>query len=336
VAPISGRQAQEHVEFVFRGATPNSLYGTTYADLLNSPDPLSSTGTSGFLLLTGSNPNLKPEKSSQWTAGVDLAPLAAQWFELGLSYYDIHFRDRIAPPGFPVFTALDQGDLYAPFIMRNPSSSLVAQLTSPPYVFDNATVLPFPGYGPPRTLADVVAVANDTYQNIASTDTNGADITANLNLLDGAWRYNVALDATYVFQYRETAVPGSASLSPLSTLGNPLNFRGRAIFSATRGPLGGNVAINYDNHYEDTSVPSSPIAVASWTTVDVQARYQIPRIPVSPLAHAGLTIALSCVNCLNRPPPFVLPADSYEGVGYDAANANPLGRLMSLSVEVKW
>ncbi len=314
----------------------SSLYGTTYTDLLNSPDPLSSTGTSGFLLLTGSNPNLKPEKSSQWTAGFDFAPLAAQWMDLALSYYDIHFTNRIAPPGFPVFTALDQGDLYAPFITRDPSASLVSQLTSPPYVYDNATVLPFPGYGPPRTLADVVAVANDTYQNIASTETDGADMTANVNAAQGPWRYNIALDATYVFEYRETQGPGSASVSPLSTLGNPLNFRGRVIFGMSRGPLGGDIAMNYDNHYKDASVPSSLVPVASWTTVDVQARYQVPRLPSSPLAHAGLAIALSCVNCLNRPPPFVVPTDSYEGVGYDAANANPLGRFVSLSIEVKW
>jgi iron complex outermembrane recepter protein len=312
------------------------LYGGQDSELLNSPDPQNGFAKSAALVLVGANPSLQAERSTQWTAGVDLMPESLGGASIQLTYYEIHYKDRIASPNIPIlFGALDSGAIYDSYIQRDPSPLELTEFTSAPFTYVNATLLPIPALGPPRALSDAVAVVDDRLRNIGVTDTNGLDVLVNDSLEFGEWRYSASLDSTYVFKFTDIPLPGSAPVEVLNSLDQPVNFRFRLTGGLGWGPLDGGVALNFVNRYTDATIPSDPVPVASWTTVDLHARYTVPD-SVRSLGARGLQIALSCTNCFNRDPPYVSSASDIFSRGYDPTNANPLGRFVSVSLSKRW
>ena len=55
--------------------------------------------------------------------------------------------------------------------------------------------------------------------------------------------------------------------------------------------------------------------------------------PTGSGALEGVEVALSVQNLFNEDPPFY---DSPLGVGYDPANASPLGRTVALQISRRW
>src|SRR3546814_5341283 len=51
------------------------------------------------IYLSGANPDLGPERSKSWTAGMDLTPESVRGLRLSLTYYEIDYRDRIVGGG---------------------------------------------------------------------------------------------------------------------------------------------------------------------------------------------------------------------------------------------
>ena len=47
----------------------------------------------------------------------------------------------------------------------------------------------------------------------------------------------------------------------------------------------------------------------------------------------GLSLSLGVRNLLDEAPPFY---DAFQGVGFDAANASPMGRVVSLQLSKTW
>lgn len=312
------------------------LYGPQYSSLVNSIDQSSPSGKSAVLLLSGANPELSAERSSQWTAGLDFTPSNIPGFKAAITYYHIHYRDRIAAPNFSTFTALESGPTFAPYIQLSPSAETVAQFSTAPFVLYNDTVIPLPIFGPPRSLADVMAIADNRVQNIGVTDTDGLDLTSRYDASAHGYNYGVGVAGTYVFHLRNTPRPGTSTVNSLSTLNNPVNFRTRATVRVSRGAVGGTLGVNYFNHYVDNTVAMMPKPVASWTTVDLGLDYRIEGLEAWTSPSGGVEVSINCENCFDRPPPKIDPRSDIYGRGYDPANANPLGRFVSATLRARW
>ena len=72
--------------------------------------------------------------------------------------------------------------------------------------------------------------------------------------------------------------------------------------------------------------------IASWTTVDVTANYLFD-FDHGPLSDASVELAVT--NLMNRSPPYV-PNAVYPGIDFDGANANALGRFVSVQLAKRW
>jgi iron complex outermembrane receptor protein len=96
------------------------------------------------------------------------------------------------------------------------------------------------------------------------------------------------------------------------------------------GPWYANAYLNYTNGYTNNlAVPAQK--VASNTTVDLRLSYQIDDKIVG--LH-GTTVSLGVVNLFDRRPPFVNIAQSANGGGgFDPTLTNPIGRIVSLSLD---
>ena len=330
--PFAGVRLRGTISSSFKAPNFYQLYGAQYAALVNSPEPQLPAGeTVAALYLSGSNPRLTAEKSTEWTAGVDVTPASLPGFSAHVTYYHVRFKHRIVDLGIPLLASLDQGSLYSPYIQRNPSFVQLENLAGTQYSYENITTLP--GFGPARALSDAVAVVNDRFQNVGETRSSGLLTTVAYGGNAGEFRYNVSFNGAYIFEFTNRSVPGARAYSVLNTVNNPVNFRGRVTAQVNRAAWGITAALNYVNHYEDT-ITGHPVPVASWTTVNLTGSYRLFR-GFTGAGHWGKTrLYVSCLNCFNRAPPPVRVISDY--LGYDPTNANAIGRFISATVAVRW
>ncbi len=327
--PVRGLKIRGTISTSFKAPNFYQLYGGQDSELVNSPEPQLPTGQSVALVyLYGSNPNLRAETSTEWTAGIDVAPRVLRGFTTEFTYYHVRFKDRITDLGIPLLAALDQPSEYAPYIERNPSVAQLESWATPEHGYFNLTA--YPGLGPVRSLLDAVAIADDRFQNVGQTQTSG--LIANIDYVRqmDELHFHVGFNGAYLFEFKNISVPGAAPYSALNTLDNPVNFRGRVTAGMNTRSWAVTTFINYVNHYRDIST-GAPVPVASWTTINLTGSYRLRRI-------AGVwgrpRISISCVNCLDRAPPAVRLIGDY--LGYDPANANALGRFVTAAITVRW
>ena len=124
----------------------------------------------------------------------------------------------------------------------------------------------------------------------------------------------------------------SPAVDILNTFGNPLKLRFRATAgwnqNGERGKgLGANLAVNFTNGYRNDG-STAVVQIDSLTTLDVQLHYGMP---ADAGLWSGVELSLNAVNVFNESAPFADVA-----YGYDTANFQPLGRVLSLSVTKKW
>jgi outer membrane receptor protein involved in Fe transport len=271
----------------------------------------------------GGNPDLKPEKARIWTVGLDLASHASPDFRASATYYDIRFTEVVADPEFSVDVpnVLSQEAILGPSIVqRNPPTARVQQLAASP-AYANLFGI---------DLATVGAIFDSRVHNLSIESTRGVD-------LDGSWagqtsiaNVELGLNTTYIFRFDTQFTPNASIVSILNTAYNPVDLRMRARAVIRHGGLTFASFVNFiDSYRVDDTSPGRQIP--SWTTVDVTAKYLF-KSERGPLADASLL--LSVTNLLNKAPPFV--PNPIFNINFDGANANALGRFLSVQLSKRW
>jgi iron complex outermembrane recepter protein len=310
----------------FRAPKLDDLYDSSEnASFLTSvPDPQSASGRSTILGLEGNNPNLKQETAKTWTAGFDVVPVVDPGLNFSLTYYSIDYTGQISQPD-----AADPEDIliqeseWAAVITRNPTQAQIdAVCNRADYQGSRAACL----------ASTPAAIVDLRLANLASTQVSGLDVDVHQRLDSGVGRFNFGLTGNYVFHFDQAVTSTSPTIDILNSFGNPLKLRLRATAGwdqrlAAEAGLGANLAVNFTNAYDNPGSTLLP-HIDSLTTVDLQLRY---RTAEDAGLLGGMEFALNAVNVFNQSPPFV---DSIYG--YDTANAQPLGRVLSLSVKKKW
>jgi iron complex outermembrane receptor protein len=273
------------------------------------------------LLRVGGNPNLKPETARSWTAGFDYQPASAPGLKISGTWFDTRFTGQIAQPvSDDIFNALTN-PIYMPFIRpvvpTNPADlalvkSLLAQSTS-----SNAGLFPADAY---------TAIVDARYLNTGGLEVRGLDLIARWSVPLGADRLDLTANATYLLDYRRQVTPTAPAVELAGTAGQPAKLRAQTQASWTHGDLSTSLALNYLGGAKTASGPS----IDSWTTADLQLRWR-PSATAGPLR--GLELALSMRNLFDTDPPFY---DAPQGVGFDPANADPLGRFTSVQFTKRW
>jgi iron complex outermembrane recepter protein len=313
-----------------------ATYGTSFhAPLLNDlnpvpfeviplpePDPTTG-GVTNTLAVFGGNPDLKPEKARTWTAGLDFTPLAVPDFRASATYYNISFTNVVADPEYSVDlgSVLSEAAILGPsIIQRNPSPARVQQLEA-----SSGYENPF-GVDPTA----IGAIYDSRVHNLSSMRTSGFD-------LDGSWAAQTAianielgLNGTYIFRFDTQFTPNAATVSILDTEYNPVDLRIRARAILRRGGLTFASFVNFTNSYREDDTPTG-LPISSWTTVDETVKYLF-NAEHGLLADASLQ--LSVINLFNKAPPYV--ANPAFAINFDGANANALGRFVSVQLSKRW
>ncbi|MCA1196496.1 TonB-dependent receptor [Sphingomonas sp. R647] len=286
-------------------------------------DPQSPTGTSNLLVIRGNDPNLRPERATSWTLGVDLTPRFVSGFRFSATYFDVDYRDRIASPAPNLANFLVNRNIYDPILTPNPTPARIAEVYASPYYLDL--------FGIPQT-ATFVAEADARLQNLSVVRQSGLDLDIGYAFGIAGGQAEIGAVATHIFHIRQALTATAAAIDVVDTIGNPVDLRVRGRASFEKSGFGAALFVNHVDGYwnRTTAVPQR---VASWTTFDLNLSY---RFSETSGALAGVRVALNASNLFDRDPPYVTYTVGSYTSGFDAENASPLGRMIALQVTRTW
>ena len=274
------------------------------------------------LILIGGNPNLQPETATSWTAGLEVAPSRWPGLRMGATWFETRFKDRIGQPALDsLLTVLTAPELapFRTFVSPATNSADLAQINA---------LLANPGALAPTLFDPKVygAIAEARYVNTGELKVRGLDVTIGYSGDIGDDGIDLQATLSWLMDYTRKVTPLSVPVDLAGLAGYPADLRGRASATWTRGIAQTTASLTYVGDSRDDTGQR----IDSWTTADLQVRLQ-PDAQSGP--WHGLSLSLTVQNIFDSDPPFY---DSPLAIGYDPANADPLGRLMSVQVTKVW
>jgi iron complex outermembrane receptor protein len=241
-----------------------------------------------------SNPELKPEKSKQFSLGAVFEP-TREW-TVGLDYWVIRKSDIISEIGEETI------------------------FSSPVYYNDPAIVRRFSD-----GFVDVVTVKKE---NRGKLDTAGLDVNVSWRGTAGALgRFGASLNGTLVTEYKFNTDPRSPLVDGLSKFRDDKavqRWRHRANVDWDLGTFGLTLSNTYISSYRDQNVPG--LSAPEWSDRDVKA-YSLWDLAGSWQATKNLRLRAGVLNLLDTAPPFTNQSRYFQ-VTWDPTYGDPRGRSL--------
>lgn len=280
----------------------------------NLVDPTSTSGRTNAIFLFGTDPDLGPERATTWSLGADFGPFGTTDLVLSIDYFNIDYRDRIAP-GTSTTAVFVNESVYAPIIVRNPGLATIQQILARPTT--NVTTVD------PSTIT---ALVNAGTRNISSVQDQvlNATLRYSRSAFGGTFLFGVSAD--YFLKAQSQITSTAPSIDTIGLINFPVRLRGRGYvaFSKASG-LSTQFALNYTHGYANnlnTIVQQVPRYVTADATV---------RIPV--VASPSAELIVSVDNIFNRQPPFV---NNPAAFGYDPQVASAFGRSVTFGLRTRF
>jgi outer membrane receptor protein involved in Fe transport len=318
-SPVDGLRVRGTYGESFRAPALPELYNRQIYSVV---DALVGTERIRTLAKLGGNPDLGPETARSWTLGFEWRPPRLSGLRLEATWFRTVFDNRIDRPlvGAPR-TAILTDPVYAPFVQRispatNPAdlAQVTALINSPAYQTAQG-VFPATSFG---------AITQSGYVNTAGLKVRGFDGLADYGRDLGGGRLNLSANGSWLLDYQQALTPTAPFRELVGTATYPARFRGRASAEWTRDPVTVGLAWNHVSPFRG----SQGERIDAYDTVDLQARWT----PAAAWGR-GLSVALSVRNLFDADPPFY---DNPAGFGFDATNADILGRVIALQVTRSW
>ncbi len=250
-------------------------------------------------MVTGGNPALRPQHSTQANAGLVIE--SAQGWQASLDYWAIDIRDIIG--------SVDPNDVTAD-LARYDGRNVIRGPVDPAY-----PNLPGP-------ISDILTID----QNLGDWRVNGVDLSLAMRPVKTALgNFSAQLDATWVHRARQNVFEGNS----VDLIGR-LVPRCQYLLSANldRGAWAATLSHHFRQGYVDKNkLPDdSTRRVGAYRMWDGQLGYAWSR---------DVRWTLGVHNLFDAAPPFT-NSDAQFQVGYDPVYADPLGRTWSVGLHAAW
>ncbi len=260
----------------------------------------------------GGNPNLGPEKSKQWNIGLVFQPVP-DW-SATVDLWSIRMRDQI---GIANSDAL-LSDFLSQYL-ANPNlayDATTAKLTAAGKAALNAGAT---GLGITRSATTgYLGSVSAQYQNIASQDTQGIDVSLKGILAKTAYgQFNFAFESAYLISSKQDGVD---VVGIYQNFGPVVRMKNSTSFGWTQGPWEANLNYRWQSGYQDAG---GLRRVGTYELFDLGARYT---------GVKNLVLSASIQNLFDRDPPYSRQG-AYFQVGYDPTYADPHGRTFTLAAK---
>jgi iron complex outermembrane recepter protein len=274
-----------------RGVTPNGTRDPIQCPMFDANNPSCSFQ---FTTTTGGNPDLKPEKSTEYSLGAVLQPIKNA--TISVDSFWIYLKDQIVGGGLSFATILANAasaNTFASFVTRDPVTNNIVSISQ-------------------------------TNANLFKLELSGADLDLEYSFDVGPGRLTWHGNGTYFFKYDSQGPDGSytSQLDTGLTVGGGVISRWR--FNDTLSYDVGNwefaVTQNYQKRYRDavSSVTLAPRFVHHYETYDLQVSYTMQK---------NLSLTLGLINAFDKDPPYAnyaSTANNFIG-GYDLTYGDPRG-----------
>ena len=265
--------------------------------------------------LNGGNPNLKPEKSRNITAGFVIEPTNNVSF--GVDWFNIRLTDAINN-GIDANTILQNQQQFGYLITRAPASPA-----------DIAAGIPGP-----------IINIDQTNLNVGEFRLEGADIDLRWGIPAGALgKFTWSLNGTYFKKFDQQNVGGTGFTGTVDQANNATGgvvprWKHYLALNWAIGPWSTTVAQNYQSNYYDLfsnldgGAEPTHAVVGSYETYDFQTSYS---------GVKNLTLTFGVKNVFDRDPPYTnAGGEVFFQAGYDPSYADPRGRFFYGRVNYKF
>ena len=287
------------------------LYSGQIEGLLNNalPDPVLCPQHPGdpefcsvkFDTFSGGNPNLKPERSKQYSFGLVVAP--NNWFTASVDYWKIERTDRIV--------SLDPREVLANFDVLG------------------ANII----RGSNGRIEHIVG----GFINAAGDEVKGIDIGFNMTSPSRFGRLTFAIDGTYLQSFKSHLLENQPFVELAGEFGNTAGgftdlyarWKHIARFTIETGPWSTSLYQRYVSGYKD----QKPLGTIPPGFDPYVHRYIIYHLMATYKGVKNTTITAGIRNLFDQDPPFSAHnVDDVGGAGWDARVGDPRGRSFFLSV----
>ncbi|MBK7617057.1 MAG: TonB-dependent receptor [Burkholderiales bacterium] len=251
------------------------------------------------------NPNLKPEKSTQFSLGAVLQPTSQ--FSVSLDYWNIQKSDVISEVGEQ--TILSNLSKYGSLVKRY--------------------------YDDPEEEIEYIILEK---ANRGKQKSAGLDLVLDLQgLRTEVGQFSAHLAGTWMLKSEQQSAPGDPFVSNLGRFVNDAvvqRWRHRLSVSWEQGPFGLTVGNTYFAGYDDqnppfatgTGTPSPDRRVSAYSLWDLSGSYDVSK---------NLNVRAGVQNLFDTAPPFSNQA-YYFLSGYDPSYTDPRGRFFYVSAQYKF
>ncbi|WP_229258844.1 TonB-dependent receptor [Duganella flavida] len=305
-------------QIVLRGSYGTGFRAPSLVDLwtpqtLGTSEQFTDPGTKQTGLqvnsLSGGNPNLKPEKSKQYSFGAVWQPLSTA--SIGLDFFNIRIRDILATPSAQeVVSRFRAGD---------------------------------PAYAGLVTLRgnDIVSIKK-TLANTGDANVQGVDLFANWKDSFSFGKLDVSLNGTYMDTFDQTS-PGGDISHKVGTIVDPtgtpvigaqdggviLRWKHQLAGTWSFGAWSTTLVQNYRTGYQvGHDLNDNKVFISSESIYDANLSYK---------GIKNLTLALGVKNLFDKKPdPIGTPVTNQFQAGYDINQYDPRGRYVYLTAGYKF
>ena len=257
------------------------------------------------LTSSGGNPNLKPEKSAQWSVGFVVSPV--DWFSASVDLFNVEITDRISNR-----TPQEVLDLnLSQFILRNPDGT--------------------------------INVVRGGWINVAGDTVRGADINLAFNHRNAMGRWTAGLDGTYLSSYKTRKSNTEPASERVGEFGDSnylwdlkLRWKHTATVSLARGDWTTTLTQIYSAGYKsEVDGYGSGVVPVNYST-KIKA-YTLYNLSASYAMAKGTTLTLGIKNLFDTDPSFSAHnVDNVAGAGWDARVGDPRGRAFNVRLTHKF
>ena len=311
---LSNQILDEQVLFF---ASPASLVTATTPP---EPNPRLPDGSIGYLLINNGS-ELSEETAEILTAGFEYSPRFSNGFRIEGTYFNIDYRDRIE---FVDALPILQNEIYSDLLAINPDlgfvASQIARQNEDGLRFDYFLPIPIEDIQP----EDISVLLFTGQQNLSKRQVEGLDLVVSYERESATGNISTSLNATYLTDYKVAATESQPLSQEVDRLYRPIDLRLRGTVGWEYNAFTAFTAVNYSDSYEDFNENK----IDSLTTVDLSLVYRPGGENQSWLLDNS-QISLNVQNLLDQEPPSVV---TLEGYNFDAVNATPLKRFISLQV----
>jgi len=286
----------------------------------------------GIVVDTG-NPDVQPQRGTTWSYGIDFAPEFAPGLQVSVTLFNNRLRGGITSPSAPA-AILNNGALNY-LLTIYPNGATQAEINGQINDVPITSALPTTTY----------YIFRRPQTNALDLDLRGLDIAASYQFDTSVGKFSAGGSWTEFLKF-DQAVGGGPTFSILNSVG--INATFPAIKRQARFNLGwdyeavslqlfGNHVGSYKNWGSGTvnplvldangNVVGGGDTVDAWTTFDLHAAWRFSKGG----ALGDSEVYIDVNNLFDKDPPFFNTA-----IGYDPFGSNPLLRVISIGLRLKY